>query len=115
MAIEAAVDKISATTAVVTLTGSLTLGTNLKIVDTRLQQLVEGGVQSLVLDMSHCLYSDSAGLGTLIHFYGLLQQRGGTIRLCGASERVAALLRLTKTDVLLPTDPSIEASLSVLE
>jgi len=114
MAIEAAVDKISATTAVVTLTGSLTLGTNLKIVDTRLQQLVEGGVQSLVLDMSHCLYSDSAGLGTLIHTFGVLSERGGSMRLCGVNERLAAMFKMTRTDALLPCDPDRAASLAAL-
>jgi len=115
MSLDVSIKRIAPDTAVVTLDGALSLGTQLKIADTQIQDLIASGISKLVLDLTAVPYSDSAGLGTLIHFYGLLQQRGGTIRLCGASERVAALLRLTKTDVLLPTDPSIEASLSVLE
>jgi len=96
------------------LTGSLTLGTTLKIVDTRLQQLVEDGVHRLVLDLSYCAYSDSAGLGTLIHTFGVLSERGGSMRLCGVNERLAAMFKMTRTDALLPCDPDRETSLAAL-
>jgi anti-sigma B factor antagonist len=115
MSLDVSIKHISADTAVVTLTGALSLGTQLKIADTQIQNLVAGGVTKLVLDLTAVPYSDSAGLGTLIHVYGLLQERQGSIRLCGVSNRVASLLRMTKTDVLLPADPSVEDSLSAIQ
>ena len=115
MSLDVSIKHIDAATAVVTLTGALSLGTQLKIADTQIQDLIAGGITKLILDLTAVPYSDSAGLGTLIHFYGLLQERQGTIRLCGVSQRVAGLLRMTKTDVLLPADPSVEASLSAIQ
>ena len=114
MPLQIAVQKPAAETAVAVLTGTLTLGTDLKVAATQLQTLVEQGVRSLVLDMTGVAYSDSAGLGMLIHTFGLLEQRGGAMRLCGVGERVAAMLRMTHTDKVLPTDPDLNASLAAL-
>lgn len=76
MALEAVIDRIDATTAVVTMSGSLTLGTALKVVDTKLQQLVQDGVSKLVVDLTACAYLDSAGLGALVYRYGVLAGEG---------------------------------------
>jgi anti-sigma B factor antagonist len=115
MSLEVSIKRIGADTAVVTLTGALALGTQLKIADTQLQNLVEGGISKLVLDLTAVPYSDSAGLGMLIHIYGMLREKQGSVRLCGLSGRVASLLRLTHTDTLLPVDPDVDASLSTFE
>jgi anti-anti-sigma factor len=114
MALELTTEKLDAHTAVVTMTGSLTLGTNLKIADTQLQQLITDGVTRLVLDLTACPYSDSAGLGVLVHTYGLLREHGGAIRLCGTPERVSALLKMTKLERLLPCDPDRATSIAEL-
>ncbi len=115
MSLEAAVDRPGDRTAVVTITGPLALGTNLKIVDTRLQQLVTEGVRRLVLDLSGCAYSDSAGLGVLVHTFGLMQEKGGAVRLCGVGPRILSLLQMTKADGFLPIDANRTASLAVVE
>jgi anti-sigma B factor antagonist len=112
MSLDVSIKHISANTAVVTLTGALALGTQLKIADTQLQDVVAGGVTKLVLDLTAVPYSDSAGLGMLVHVYGLMQQRKGTMRLCGLSGRVASLLHMTRTDTLMQIDPDLDASLS---
>ena len=114
MALEVTVNKLDDLSAVVTLTGALSLGTNLKILDTNLQQLVEDGVLRLVLDLTGCPYTDSSGLGVMIHTYGLIQARGGSVRLCGVSDRIARMLELTHTDSLLPRDADLASSLAAL-
>jgi anti-sigma B factor antagonist len=114
MALDITVDTLNAASAVVAIHGSLTLGSNLKMVEGQVQQLIEEGVRKLVLDLTDCQYSDSAGLGFLIHTYGLVSARGGTIRLCGVSERVMDLLKMTKTDMLMPCDVDLQASLDKL-
>jgi|GEM_PF-963771 len=114
MALEAVIDRIDATTAVVTMSGSLTLGTALKVVDTKLQQLVQDGVSKLVVDVTACAYIDSAGLGTLVYAYGVIQEKGGSVRLCGGNERVGALLKLTKMDGFMPCDADSAASLAAI-
>ncbi len=114
MALDVSIKKLDSVAAVVTLTGPLSLGTNLKILDTQLQQLIEEGVVRLVLDLTACPYADSAGLGVMVHAYGLADSRGGAIRLCGVPDRIEALLKLTHTEALLPRDADLAASIAAL-
>jgi anti-anti-sigma regulatory factor len=50
----------------------------------------------------------------LVHTYGLTQQRNGMLRLCGVTEPVAALLKMTKTDSFFPVDADATASLALM-
>jgi anti-anti-sigma factor len=114
MSLDVTVEKLNEAAAVVTLTGPLSLGTNLKIVDMQLQQLIEEGVTSLVLDLTACPYADSSGLGVMVHTHGLAEAKGGSVRLCGVSERIVRMLELTHTDSLLPRDADLAASIAAL-
>jgi anti-anti-sigma factor len=67
-----------------------------------------------VIDLSGCTYVDSAGLGTLLHTYGLLTERQGQLRLCGVNQRVEDLIVMTHTDALLHRDPDLATSLAAL-
>ncbi len=94
--------------------GSLTMGTNLKTIDNNLQALVARGSTRLVIDLNDCPYCDSAGMGLLMHISGLITAQGGSLRICSASARVLDLLKMTRTDSLLPLDPDRTASLAKL-
>lgn len=100
--------------AIVRFTGPLTLGTSLHGADARLEKLITDGAAKLVLNMTEVPYMDSAGLGVLVQASGLARQQGGNLRLCGVPERVAELIRMTRTDGLLPMDPDAEASLTAM-
>jgi anti-sigma B factor antagonist len=115
MSLDVSIKNVGEKAAVVTLTGALSLGTGLKIADTQIQRLIESGVSKVVLDLTGVPYSDSAGLGTIVHVYGLAQDRGGMVRLCGVSERIMAMLKMTRTDSLLPVDADLETSLAALQ
>ena len=114
MSLEVTIQKLNDISAVVTLSGPLSLGTNLKIVDMQLQQLLEEGVVRLVLDLSACPYADSSGLGVMVHVHGIAEAKGGAIRLCGVSERIVRMLELTHTDTLLPCDADLATSIAAL-
>jgi anti-sigma B factor antagonist len=115
MALEATIEAIGdGQTAVVTLVGLMTLGTNLKTADQRVQTALEQGAKNLVLDLTGVEYSDSAGLGMLVHTYGLAKKKGGVLRLCGLQKRVQQMLKLTTTDRFLPVDADRAASLAAL-
>jgi len=100
--------------AVVRFNGALTLGTSLHAADAQLQKLIGDGAAKVVLNMAEVPYMDSAGLGVLVQASGLAKQQGGDLRLCGAGDRVAELIRMTRTDALLPMDADEEASLKAL-
>ncbi|MGC2636601.1 MAG: STAS domain-containing protein [Acidobacteriaceae bacterium] len=115
MPLDARIETLPDRIAVITLTGSMNLGSSLKLVDAQVQQALGEGVAGMVLDLSGVDYVDSAGLGILVHTYGLVNQQGGTLRLCGVQPRVRSLLQMTKTDLFLAMDETREASLAVLK
>ncbi len=114
MPLETLLRRIDDATIVVLMSGPLTLGTNLKTADSQLQSLLETGTSRLILDLTQVPYADSAGLGTLVHTFGLAESRGGLLRLCGLSPRLLKMLQMTKTDALLPIDSDATASLAAL-
>jgi anti-sigma B factor antagonist len=114
MSLEISLRYVDAKTVVVTLVGALTLGTGLKTADQQIQTAIEQGASRMAIDMSGVPYSDSAGLGVLIHTFGLTRKNQGALRLAAASERMVSMLTLTRMDTLLPLDPTVEASLAAL-
>ncbi|MGB6134213.1 MAG: STAS domain-containing protein [Acidobacteriaceae bacterium] len=114
MPLSATIESLPDRVSVVTLTGSMTLGSSLKMVDAQVQQALAGGVTALVFDLTGVDYSDSAGLGLLVYTQGLMQEKGGQFRLCGLSPRVLSLLEMTRTNTFLSIDPAREESLAAL-
>ncbi|MGI4798650.1 MAG: STAS domain-containing protein [Janthinobacterium lividum] len=115
MPLEVSTQRVDPDIAVLTIRGPLTLGTNLKTLDGTIQTLLSTGARRLVFDLSASPYADSAGLGTLIHTSGLVAERGGGMRLAGVSDRIVSMLRMTRTDSLLPMDIDAAASLAALQ
>lgn len=99
---------------VITVEGSMTQGSSLKVLDAQLQNLVTNGVNTVVFDLTEVDFIDSAGLGLLMLARGLLSKSGSRLRLCSPQARVRALLRMTKTDTLLQIDESLEDSLAAI-
>ena len=60
-----------------------------------------------ILDLSAVPYLDSAGMGAIINYYVSCQRSGRKFILAGVSERVHALLELTKTTQLLTVVPTV--------
>ena len=90
------------------------MGTSLKIADSQVQAVIEDGVSRMVIDLTDVEYVDSAGLGMLMYAYGMLNEKKGTLRLCGVTARVMSLLQMTKTDMFLPIDKSLDESVAAL-
>lgn len=99
---------------VITVEGSMTQGSSLKVLDAQLQNLVTNGVKTVVFDLTDVDFVDSAGLGLLMLAHGLLNKSDSRLRLCGPQARVRALLRMTRTDALLKVDESLEESLQAI-
>ncbi len=115
MLMTATIDRLADATAVVTLSGPLTLGTSLKVADSQVQAAIAEGVSKMVIDLSSVDFVDSAGLGMLVCTYGALNEKSGTLRLCGVAPRVLKLLQLTRTEGILAIDANREDSLTALQ
>ncbi len=114
MPLNATIEKLPDATAVVTLSGQMTLGTSLKVADSQIQGLITDGVTKMVIDVSAVDYMDSAGLGMLVYVFGTLREKTGSLRICGVAPRLLSLLKLTKTDTFLDIDLTRAESLTAL-
>jgi anti-sigma B factor antagonist len=114
MPVNATIEKFAEGSAVVTLVGSMTLGTALKVADSQIHGAIAEGVTRMVIDLTGVDYLDSAGLGMLVFVYGTLNEKKGVLRLCGVAPRVRTLLKVTQTDKVLTIDETREESLAAL-
>lgn len=64
----------------------------------------------LILDLSDVPYMDSAGLGVIMNSFVSAQGGGRKLILVGVSERVRALLEMTKVDAVLPICDTVDAA-----
>jgi anti-sigma B factor antagonist len=93
-------------TLIVTLNGPLLLG-NMFDFQSALRELKP---PRLILDLTNAPYMDSAGLGVLMNYYVSAQNNHRQFLVAGVSERVQALLEMTKVNQILKIYPSVEAA-----
>ena len=114
MPLESKIEHISDSFAIVRLFGALNLGSSLSLVDSQVRQLLEDGVSKLVVDVTGVTHADSSGLGFLMHANGVLQSKGGSMRIAGVGHRLHDLLTMTRVDQLLKIDETPEESVQAL-
>jgi anti-sigma B factor antagonist len=66
----------------------------------------------IVLDLSRVPYMDSSGLGAILNGYVSAEKNGRKLVLSGVSDRVHALLSLTKVDSILMLYPDADAAIA---
>jgi anti-sigma B factor antagonist len=115
MSLRMQVEELTAGKAVITMDGALILGSSLRLADSQLQSLIAAGTKLLLLDLSGVPYCDSSGLGAMVHTAGLAKQQGGAMRICGLSDRVANMLKITTIDRLLSIDADRASGLAALD
>jgi anti-anti-sigma factor len=103
LAIRAAQSPSGAT--VMYLSGPVTLNTLFEFQDA-LRKEQTGG---LIVELEEVPYMDSAGLGAILSAFASCQRHRRKFALANVSERVMALLRVTKVDGLVPRFASVEA------
>ena len=87
---------------IIKLTGPLTLRNIFQLQ----QDLVANPPHLTIFDLSEVPYMDSAGIGVLINYYVSAEKHGRRMALAGVSERIDALLELTKVRTLLRSFPT---------
>jgi len=74
----------------------LTLGAGSTILRETVQLLARSGFRDLTLDLAHCSYVDSSGIGELVSAYTLCTNLGGSLKLNGLRKGIRDLLQITK-------------------
>jgi len=94
---------------IVQLTGVLDLATT-PVVRDRLQEALDGGARTVVLDLAEVRLIDSTALGTIVWLHKQLVERGGGARVAAPRPMVRTVLELTSVDRLIPTYERLEAA-----
>jgi len=91
---------------VLKLTGALVLTTIFQ-----LQQIVRADTTpSLILDLTHVTYCDSAGIGALVNAHVSHTKNGRELALKGVNARVMEVLKITRVDQLFTFIPADAAT-----
>ncbi|MGM3190388.1 lipid asymmetry maintenance protein MlaB [Dickeya dadantii subsp. dieffenbachiae] len=61
---------------------------------------------SRVLDVGQVARVDSSGLALLVHFYHQQEQRGKSLTIIGASDRLRTLIQLYNLSEIIPVRPA---------
>jgi len=98
------------TVTVIALQGSLMGGPDATALNGKLHDLVGKGQTRVVLDMRGVQFMNSSGLGILIGGAGALKNAGGGLAIACASEKILALITITRLGKVLATYPTIDAA-----
>ena len=100
---------------VIQLSGRLHLGAQLSAVEASAKELIDSGVRKMVIGLEGLANIDSSGVGMLIGLHSYMQERGGKLRVAGASgpvEKVFTLVHMGKVVVLSDNIDSACAALN---
>ncbi|HEV3333888.1 MAG TPA: STAS domain-containing protein [Bryobacteraceae bacterium] len=103
---EVRAEKSASGSTILHLSGPVTLNTLFELQDA-LRKETTG---TLIIVLTDVPYMDSAGLGAILSAYASCQRHQRKFGLASVSERVMALLRVTKVDSLVPQYPTVEAA-----
>lgn len=89
--------------AIVDLSGKITIGEGDIVLRDKVHELLDGGEQSILLNLEKVSYMDSAGIGELVACYKRAKEKSGTVKLLNPSGKVFDLLQLTKLEEVFET------------
>ena len=69
----------------------------------------------LVVDLSHVMFMDSAGLGALIGGVRRIREHSGQVTLCSTRQPILRLLHTTGFDRIIPVRDNLEAAITALD
>lgn len=77
-------------------------------------QLIDGGSNRIVIDLSEVRFVDSSGLGAIV---GLLKKVGnrGEVVVCGLSDAVRQMFRVTRMERVFQIHPDARAAIAALD
>jgi anti-anti-sigma factor len=98
----------------ISFTGRLVLGNRLSDVEHAIRDMSKQGSRRLVLDFSGLNFMDSAGIGVLAMWFGLMEREGGKLAVAGTTGPVKQSLELTHLNHLVGNYPDIASAHSAL-
>ena len=97
-------------TALITLSGKLLLGSDCAQLEALVPELIATGHKNLIFDLEGVTHIDSTGIGRFIDAYSKVSKIGGKMRLAAASGAVRDSFHVTRLDTVFSFYPSVEAA-----
>ncbi|HEY6145716.1 MAG TPA: STAS domain-containing protein [Solirubrobacterales bacterium] len=81
-----------------------------------LEQALEGGEGSVLIDLSKCEFIDSTGIALIVRAWQRLNGGGNgrTLVLCSQNEQVRRVLEITGLELSIPVHPTRDEALAAL-
>ena len=99
---------------VISLQGNLMGGPAASALNSTLHDLVTKGTRRVVVDLHEVQFMNSSGLGILIGGASTMKNAGGGLAIAGASEKILALITITRLGKVLATYPTVDAAVASL-
>lgn len=77
-----------------------------------MQEALDRGDRTFLLDFTNTAYVDSSGLGALVSISKKVREVGGDLRLAGLNEDLRSLFELTKLDTLFTISETTSEALA---
>lgn len=102
----------SGDTAVIELTGRITMGEVVEEFRALWTQAVDAGANHVCVNLAQVTFMDSTGIGMMIRCHSAVTQRGGKVRLVGANATVRQAFKVTRLDNVFEFHDSEQSALA---
>jgi anti-anti-sigma factor len=75
--------------------GKITLGDGDQELGEAIRTELDAGASKIIIDFSKVSYLDSSGVGELVGCYTSIKNKNGRLRICGMSEKIFGLMKMT--------------------
>lgn len=96
---------------ILTIKGKMT-DPNINDIHEKVKKLIENGITKVVIDLGKVKWINSRGLGILSSSYASLKNKGGSLKIARAGDKINSILMITRLDSILETFPTIEEAVN---
>jgi anti-sigma B factor antagonist len=96
---------------VLDLKGKMLIGEGDELLREKINYLVEGGKNKILLNLAEVPYVDSAGLGEIVRCYTTVSRSSGQLKLMNLTKRLEDLMSITKLLTVFDTYDNEETAL----
>ena len=97
---------------VLTLAGSITLGSGDTTVRDMVKEMVAGGHKKILLDLAGVTFMDSTGLGEMVAAYSHAKGQQATMKLCSLTKKIDDLMQITQLASVFETYETMDEAIS---
>jgi len=97
---------------VIAVQGNLMGGPDASALNSTLHEMVTNGTTRVVLNLREVQFMNSSGLGILIGGASTMRNAGGGLAIAEASEKILALITITRLGKVLATYPTLDAAVA---